>query len=389
MKNNVLELTKQLIQIPSYVDGNTDEQECLSFVESIVKKYLPQFTTKKQYIDIISSRYNLVLGKSINPKLLVVGHIDTVQPNIDWVTEPLQPTEKNGKLYGLGAADMKGSLASFLTALIRVQKKIAPKDLMLLIYTDEEYDFKGMRRFVQGLKIKPNMVLSLDGNLQISSGCRGLIEIKFVIKGKSAHAKNPMLGINAIRQANELVNKLENRIQKYVDAYLGMSTLNIAYLRGGTVFEENGSLIFQQEGNIIPDYVEMILEVRPAKKELSAPCVIKEIQCIASQLTLQIIDTKIRHDIKPLSVSYDSKELVILEQIYKKTKVSFEKANRKFSGYLDMQMLAENIDAPMFIIGAGGENAHGPNENVSLENIQKAQQIYEALLTTYCRKGTR
>lgn len=112
---NEIELTKKLISIPSYVDKTTDESLVIKYLYKYLKDNLKIAEISLQKVE--GKRSNIIVKKG-SPKLLVVGHIDTVQKREGWSTDPLIPIEKDKKLFGLGANDMKGSLATFLTALI-------------------------------------------------------------------------------------------------------------------------------------------------------------------------------------------------------------------------------------------------------------------------------
>src|SRR4029077_16581139 len=142
MKEDVLALAKQYIAISSFVDDNTDEQVLVDFLETLIRSKRPDLLVQRQFLSG-SKRANLIVKGPGNIKLLVVGHVDTVQPNDGWQTDPVTPIVRGGKLYGLGAADMKGSMAAFLTAMC--DKDVTLDGLMLLLYADEEYNFEGMR----------------------------------------------------------------------------------------------------------------------------------------------------------------------------------------------------------------------------------------------------
>ncbi len=90
-------------------------------------------------------------------------------------------------------------------------------NVIFLAYVDEEYEFKGMRKFVEAYKdkVKPNFILSIDGgDEKIGYACRGCVEIDFIVIGKSGHSANPQNGVNAIRTVNSAVDQLEQAFKK-------------------------------------------------------------------------------------------------------------------------------------------------------------------------------
>ena len=382
-KPDVLTLTKQLLAIPSYVDATHDEAAAVTFLEKFVQEHIPGALFERQD-SADSDRLNLIVRGKNQPRLFFLGHIDTVQPKEDWSTDPFEPSVQDDALYGLGAADMKGSLAAFLCALVEQTQKI--DDIMLLIYVDEEYDFAGMIEFVQSgmlAAIKPELIISLDGTLELSSGCRGLVEITATLAGKSGHSSNPANGVNAITQTVYALQELEAAIRAYNDTYLGVSTLNVAYLHGGIVSSETEPLVLRREGNVIPDFADVTFEIRVSNAELAAEKTLQLFTQLIEQRGLSIQSTNIRHDIKPWPVAYDSEKIADLEEAYALAGVVCKKAARQHSGYIDAQMITENVDVPTFIIGAGGHNKHGADEHVPIKNLEDATRLFGVILQKF------
>jgi acetylornithine deacetylase/succinyl-diaminopimelate desuccinylase-like protein len=98
---------------------------------------------------------------------------------------------------------MKAGIASTLTALKKFKHT---KGVTLTLECDEEYYFKGIKKLLKEYKFNPKLVICPEPtNLKIISGCRGLIEIKLSILGKTAHAGNPQAGINAIEKTVRII----------------------------------------------------------------------------------------------------------------------------------------------------------------------------------------
>lgn len=379
-----LELAEKLISLPSYVDGVQDEMPAIDFLTRYITANLPELTIERQVIGEGSPRCNLIVRGKGEPKLFVLGHIDTVQPKEGWASDPLEPIVRDGKLYGLGAADMKSSLAAFLWALVQNKQAISLDNLMILMYVDEEYDFKGVMRFVEDeqiLRIKPAMTLSLDGDLEVATGCRGVIELKLLIQGKSGHASNPANGVNAISEMVTVLREVSQELTKFTDPALGAATTNIAYMQGGTQQQgADGVTVWLQEGNVIADTAEVIFEARTPLTQVNAELVLRMVSEQMQVRGLALKRSTIHHDIKPWPVIYDETTLDMLRRIYADAYVPFALSDRALTGYIDAQMVAEKIDAPTLIIGTGGENKHGVNENVPIVNIDRATRLYNGLL---------
>lgn len=368
---NEIELTKKLISIPSYVDKTTDESFAIKFLYEYLKQNLKDVEIILQKVE--GERSNIIVKKG-TPSLLVVGHIDTVEPRQGWNTNPLVPIENNGKIFGLGANDMKGSLASFITALVENE---VPDNFMLLIYIDEEYDFNGMKKFVTEYKntIKPTFVLSTDGGgPNIGYGCKGCIEITFQILGKTGHAANPLSGVNAIRISTLAINKLEETLNKLGSNELGKSTVNLAYLNGG--LNLNGKRVGKQ-GNNIADITEFVIDVR-TNGNVDAKEVMKIVSKSIEKQNGEVLKAEIRHNLNYWKT--DQQNLTWLKQI---TKKKYPKCNFELPfGYIDTQMIWEmfnNVNCATLGAGPGG-NQHAPDEWISINGLTKTKAIYKEIL---------
>ncbi len=383
---DALKLAKNLVSIPSYVDPETDESEVGEFLEELVSKEFPELKTSRQKVE--KNRFNLICKGSDDPKLLVIGHIDTVQPTSGWSSDPLLPEIKDDRLFGLGSCDMKGSIAAFLAALKNVQESIDLKDLVLLFYIDEEYDFKGMRKFVaENPKINPDIAFTLDGGLELESGCRGLIELDLEFKGESGHSANPYNGNNVITGVASVVDGLSRLLSKYKDKFMGPTTVNLAYLRGGRVLsEDKDGRKWGREGNVIPDFADATIEIRVADDFVDAEFVKKALESLCYSVGLRVAVKRIRHDLGMWPVSYECDQMGEIIKSYEKAGVPFSKGDRNFSGYNDAAMLCDVIESPVFKLGAGGENPHGAGENVPIQNLAKCQKIWENLLVEFCAR---
>lgn len=363
MKNiNTFEILKQLISIPSWVDKDINEKEVGNWIYDFLTKNTKLKITKQT---IGNNRFNILAQNSNRIDVLVTGHMDTVQPNSGWTKDPVKPVIVGDKLYGLGSSDMKPGVAImlYLGTLANLNKNTG-----FLFYCDEEYDFLGMKKFIKEYKnrIKPKLIISLDGEgLQVNNSCRGLIELKVKVQGKAGHAANPKSGVNAITQSFKVINNLKKWLKIFKSEELGNSTLNIAYMNGGG-----------DQGNIIAQNCEYIVEIRVANENLNARKVKEFITKESEKLGLKIDNIVIRHDLGSwITKKEDLKEII---------KISNKKSvkSSKKSGYIDIQMLWQTFNkVPTFSFGIGEKGmSHKTDEYVKIEGVTKAQKFFEKLL---------
>lgn len=358
-----INILKQLVSIPSWVDQKTNEQKIGEWIYGFLKKN----SNLKIYKQLINNgRFNVIAQKGNCVNTLVTGHMDTVQPTSSWTQKPTGLEVSENKLYGLGSTDMKSGLAIMLSLATSPELK---NNTMLLFYCDEEYDFLGMKQFISEYrnKIKPKLIISLDGeDLRIGNSCRGLIELKVSVMGKAGHAANPKSGINAITQSFKVINQLNKWLKYYTSKELGNSTLNIAYINGG------GS-----EGNIIAEKCEYIVEIRVANEKLNANLVRNFIKTESEKLGLNIDKVQIRHDLGSWMTLKEK-----LDKFIKLAPIKRLKSAKK-SGYIDIQMLWKTFGkVPTFSLGAGEKGmSHKTNEFVRISNILRVQKFYKSILT--------
>jgi acetylornithine deacetylase/succinyl-diaminopimelate desuccinylase-like protein len=387
MTTKTVELAKQLIAITSFVSDTQNEAGVVDFLTTYVRKNLPQFTIKLSSIAGDNARKNIYLLGSKTPRLVFVGHIDTVCPSDGWQMDPLTPTTRGGKLYGLGAADMKGSIASLLVALQNINPQVLD-EIAVLLYGDEEYQFAGMRQLVCDEIIargqKPELIISLDGSLQVLSGCRGITKIDMEFIGRSGHASNPANGINAITGAMDVMRALESKLSAFKSS-LGSPTMNIAYLRGGAAADSQNPVDLQRAGNVIPNYAECIIELRTTLPELNAGWVESVVRAECDRRNIEVKTFKPKIDLGVWPGSLASPMTKFIEQCYETVGVKYAQANPQYIGFVDVQMLAETIDSPTYVIGAGGENRHGANENVALADLEQTRKVYQTIITKLLR----
>ncbi|MDU6377249.1 MAG: M20/M25/M40 family metallo-hydrolase, partial [Bradyrhizobium sp.] len=159
-------------------------------------------------------RTNLIARRrSGRPVLGLYFHVDTVPAAHGWAGDPLQLAREGDRLFGLGAADMKGSIAAALLALRAAQQTglVLAYDPMLLLCTDEEAGlYPGVRYLAEQGRLEGH-ILNFNGSAmpRIWAGCFGLFTLTVRVRGKAAHAgEQRSAGANAIEAALPILTAL-------------------------------------------------------------------------------------------------------------------------------------------------------------------------------------
>lgn len=373
-------LTKKLISTPSYVDKTTNEGEIGIFLY----KYLKQipFLTKIKKQKVEGERFNIVASDGANPRLLLTAHLDTVEPRGWQKQNPFKGMIEGNKLCGLGSMDMKGGIAAILCALKEFKKT---KGLMLLFYCDEEYDFKGMEKFVNEYKISPQLVVSSEPtNLKIWNGARGIIKVSFGVSGLTAPASRPDQGKNAILGLIEAVKYLTQKLKKYQDKYLGLSTCNLAAVLGGLNLGQNKTknLIISRKGDAVADIAEATLDIRSGHLNLKANIIQKILTDFLIKKGFKLTNFVIQHDLGAFYIK--PQKLKLVERVIKNTIGKVEYLDLWQMGYQDIQMIHKKLGVPTISFGPEGSNRHKPNEWVDIRSLDKTKKVYQNLIREYC-----
>jgi len=182
------------------------------------------------------------------PLVVLAGHTDVVPPGPleKWNSDPFEPTERDGKLYGRGAADMKTSVAAFVTAAERFVAAHPSHrgSIALLITSDEEgASVDGTVRVVEELKRRgetidycivgePSSVERFGDT--IKNGRRGSMTGRLVVQGIQAHVAYPQRGRNAVHLAAPAIAELATTSWDNGNAFFPPTTFQVSNFHSGT-----------------------------------------------------------------------------------------------------------------------------------------------------------
>lgn len=200
-----------------------------------------------------------------SPLIVFAGHTDVVPtgPLDKWHTPPFEPTIKDGMLYARGAADMKTSLAAFITA---IEEFIAENpnhagSIGLLITSDEEgVAVDGTVKVVESLKARSEhfdycIVGEPTSNKQvgdmIKNGRRGSLSGKLTVKGVQGHIAYPHLVKNPIHLVAPAIKDMVETVWDNGNEYFPPTSWQISNMNGGT-----GAT------NVVPGEVEILFNFR-------------------------------------------------------------------------------------------------------------------------------
>lgn len=318
--------------------------------------------------------------------IILSGHTDVVpvagQP---WDTDPFIATEKNGRIYGRGACDMKGFLAVILALVPEFKKLKLSKPIHFSFSYDEEVGCIGVEFVVTHLKkmgIKPGgCIVGEPSNMQPIIGEKARQVYHCQIQGLSAHSSLVNRGCNAIEYASRLIcyiKKLAERLKQKGpfdhDFDLPFTTIVTTIVSGGTA------------SNVIPGNAEFIFEVRylpdfPAEtlchqiENYIHKKLLPEMRKIYPEAGIYLAQTS---DAAGFNAEDDA---AITRVVRKITGVN----TRLKVSYTTEAGIFEEAHIPTIVCGPGDiEQAHRPNEFVSLEQLTICENVFRKIIHSFC-----
>ena len=238
-----LSILKSLVEIesvnPTLVPGGAGER---GIAEHLLSVFRAEGITANLE-EVSPGRFNVVAavrGANPGPRLLLNGHLDTV--SVEGMTAPFKALEKDGKIFGRGALDMKAGVAAATAALIAVhqQKERFAGELVLAAVADEEDLSLGTQHFLKNLPTGfpfDFAVVTEPTNLKVCSSHKGFAWLEVSTEGIAAHGSRPQEGVDAIRAMGKVLRELEildeNLQAGPAHALLGTGSLHASLIQGG------------------------------------------------------------------------------------------------------------------------------------------------------------
>ena len=232
LKGDMVTFLRDIIAIPSF-SGN----------EEAVVKRIKEEMKKLGYSQIRVDPLGNIMGTVGSGKRIIAvdGHCDTVgvgNPE-NWEFDPFKGKYRDGVIYGRGASDQKGGLASAIYA-GKVLKEIGiPDDISILVVgsvLEEDYEGFCWYYILEEDKIKPEVLLLTEpSNLGIMIGQRGRMEIKIETTGISCHGSAPERGENAIYKIAPVIGDIEKLNEELPEkGILGKGTVTVTDVRSSS-----------------------------------------------------------------------------------------------------------------------------------------------------------
>ena len=198
----------------------------------------------------------------VKHRVVLAPHLDTVPPATD---EQFDPQVRQGRVYGRGACDTKGSVAAMFSAVLELARqgaRPAHTEIVFIGLVDEETGQAGSRAVAADGFDADLAIVGEPTRLRVVTAHKGNVWLKLTTQGKAAHGSRPDLGRNAILEMARVVTLLETEYAAELATrrhpLLRCATVNTGTIRGGV------------QANIVPAQCSIVIDRRMLPGETGA-----------------------------------------------------------------------------------------------------------------------
>lgn len=380
----VLEVLTQMVRTDSRNPGLVEDGPGEEEIAALIAGYLSDLGLSTTVHRMAPNRVNVLgvlAGEGGGRTLMLNGHTDTV--GVEGMEDPFSAAVREGKLYGRGAQDMKGSLAAMLGALkalvdggIRLRGS-----LLFAAVADEEDRSLGTRHLIQRYTAD-GAVVTEPTDMEVVIAHRGMLWYEVETLGRAAHGSRYQDGIDAITQMGRFLKELDRLQQDLLERephpLVGCPSLHASVIEGGT------------DWSTYPAGCRLRLERRSIPGETPAE-VTAELQKIITTLSVQDPDfnARLRQLLvrRPLETNPESGLVRSLQGAFS------EKLNRSpeltGAAYWSDAALLEEAGMEAVLLGPVGGGLHGQEEWVELSSVYELAGVLAAAAAAYCGAAAR
>ncbi len=372
--DEIVELASRLIEAGGENPGSTEES-----VADVLAGRGRALGFDVDIIPVAPGRPNVIVsvGSSDRPGVLFVGHSDVVPAGEGWTRDPFDAFVSDGRLYGRGACDMKGGLAAVVVAMAALDRcgTMGATPMSLACLVDEEDTGLGIRSFVRavGTRSYSHAVVAEPTGLVTITGCRGAANLEITVSGRSAHAGRPSNGRNAVSAAARVVVLIESlaaELRASAHPVLGPGTWNVGTIAGGT-----GT-------SIVPDRCVISADRRLLPEE-NAHQIARRLQqdIVSAGITGDGIDVSVDVSMEMPGFLTDVDAEICTTAVGAVSDVVGYRGTDVWTASCDGGFINRDMGIATIVLGPGEieEQAHQPDESVSVQQLQDSARAYALL----------
>lgn len=327
------------------------------------------------------------LGPLDKPGIALSGHTDVVPiDGQDWSSDPWNLSERDGRLFGRGVADMKSFLGILLVAVPEMLRRQPMTPIHLVFTYDEEVGCLGVRRLLEVLRDLPvrpyACIIGEPTEMKVMVGHKGKMSLRCHVRGRECHSSLAPQGVNAIDYAAEVITHLRAMARRAAaegpfdeDFDVAHSTIHTGVVRGGTAL------------NIVPKDCAFDFEFRYVPG-VDPKALLAEVQAFAEEKLLpqmRAVAPEAGFEWEPIS-AFPGLDIPVDSEI-----VAFVKSLTGGNSVGKVAFgteggLYQEAGIPTVICGPGSiSQAHKPDEFIALEQIDQCEAFMMRLMDRVCR----
>jgi acetylornithine deacetylase len=327
------------------------------------------------------------VGPAGVPGILLSGHTDVVPvAGQDWTVPPFEATDRDGKVYGRGAADMKGFVACALDAMLTASEKPLKRPLSLALSYDEEIGCVGVRRLLDLLEhdaVRPTLcVVGEPTSMRVATGHKGKVNLRATCHGLEGHSALAPKALNAIHLACDVVSTLRQTQDRLAtegarddDYDIPYSTVHVGVINGGTAL------------NIVPNRCTLDFEIRYLQADKPATLldgIREEADAIASRARAHTpkagIDIETVNEYPGLDTHPTSQAVAFIESM-----LAHRRPRMKVAFGTEGGLFTQRLDVPVVVCGPGSmDQGHKPDEYVTHEQMHECDAFMGRIVASLC-----
>lgn len=372
----VLEAARALISRPSE-NPPGEEAAVADWLASRLARSPVPFDIRRT--PVTPNRSNVIAraGDPTHGSVLLTGHMDVVPADGDgWTTDPYEPTVRDGRLIGRGAADMKGALAAMIVAAEQYHERTdSPGEVILACVVDEEHAGRGTQATVGTGLTADAAIIGEPTDMDVCTAIKGVCRYEVTVSGESCHSGRPDEGTDAIIGLGGLLDRIAA-----FDAELSTTTHRVLAHEDITVTEVSGGIA----PNVVADRAKATIDWRFLPGRTVPDPFDDRIDDLLSDLTVDgtTFKVSVERTVFARAAEIDSGHPAARSVLDATRSVGLDADIVGFDAATDARFLIHDADIPTIHFGPGSltRDAHTVDESVAIDDLVDTVSVYRTVL---------
>jgi acetylornithine deacetylase len=355
--------------------GGAGEEE----IARLTGGWLEEWGFDVDVTEVSEGRWNTVASRSGNASgltLMLNGHLDTV--GVEGMTvDPFAGAIEGGRLWGRGACDMKGGVASLLSAAASLSRdRDWPGRLIVALTADEEHASLGMQALASSVADVDAAIVCEPTDLSVMPAHKGFVWVELDFTGRAAHGSRPDVGVDAIEHAGMVLSRF-GALRERLGAAPPHPLLGHGSFHAGTI--QGGSA-----ASVYPAACRLVIERRTLPGE-TADDVMSEVEQLVAGVRSEVpeLDVSVKRGLSRPATEVAADAPLVVGLLEACREHGLEGRVEPMTAWVDAAFLNEaGVPAVCFGPGSIGQ-AHSADEWIEVAQIERCARVLEAFARTF------